>query len=175
MTEKIILDACCGGRMFWINKNNENVVFQDIRKEVLPLIEKYNRADFSVEPDVIGDFRKMNFADNSFKMVVFDPPHLFLGEKSWLKKKYGSLNETWYKDMKQGFNECWRVLDNYGTLIFKWNDGAINIKDIEPLFPVQPLIFNKLKVKENNTYWYVFMKIPEKSLSPKANEKEELK
>lgn len=30
---KKILDACCGSRMFWFDKNNENVVFMDNRQE----------------------------------------------------------------------------------------------------------------------------------------------
>lgn len=29
---KRILDACCGFRMFWFNKNNSDVVFMDKRK-----------------------------------------------------------------------------------------------------------------------------------------------
>lgn len=29
---KRILDACCGSRMFWFNKNNPDVVFMDKRK-----------------------------------------------------------------------------------------------------------------------------------------------
>lgn len=27
---KEILDACCGGKMFYFDKNNPNVLFQDI-------------------------------------------------------------------------------------------------------------------------------------------------
>lgn len=32
-----------------------------------------------VEPDVVGDFRDIPFEDNTFNMVVFDPPHLLKG------------------------------------------------------------------------------------------------
>lgn len=31
-TVKPILDACCGGKMFYFDKNDERVLFQDIRK-----------------------------------------------------------------------------------------------------------------------------------------------
>lgn len=31
MNKKIILDACCGSRMFWFDKKNPYVLFQDIR------------------------------------------------------------------------------------------------------------------------------------------------
>ena len=32
---KPILDACCGGRMFYFDKNNPNVLFADIRNQKL--------------------------------------------------------------------------------------------------------------------------------------------
>ena len=31
MTNRTILDACCGGKMFYFNKNDDRVLFQDIR------------------------------------------------------------------------------------------------------------------------------------------------
>ncbi len=159
--KKYILDVCCGGRMFWKNKKHPNAVFQDIRKDVLPLKEQYS-MNFSVEPDVIGDYRNMEFKDKSFKLVIFDPPHLFLNKSAWMAKKFGTLKDTdWKEDLKRGFSECWRVLDDYGTLVFKWNDNCLDIKEIRPFFPKEPIIFNRVKTKENLTYWFVFFKIPE--------------
>lgn len=35
MCSKLILDACCGSRMFWFNKTNPLTTFMDIRDEVL--------------------------------------------------------------------------------------------------------------------------------------------
>ncbi len=35
---KPILDACCGSRMFWFDKNNPNVEFCDNR--IVPLIRR---------------------------------------------------------------------------------------------------------------------------------------
>lgn len=32
MKEKLILDACCGGRMFWFNKKHPNALYVDQRK-----------------------------------------------------------------------------------------------------------------------------------------------
>jgi len=167
--EKFIIDVCCGGRMFWKNKNHPNVIYQDIRKDVLPLKEQYG-MNFSVEPDVIGDFRKMVFADKSFKMVIFDPPHLMLNKTAWMAKKYGTLKDTDYKaDIQAGFKECWRVLDDYGTLIFKWNDQYVTIKEIKPFFPDEPLIFNRIGTKGKSTYWFVFMKIPKNIIAQNKN------
>lgn len=159
MENKYILDVCCGGRMFWENKKHPNAVFQDIRKDVLPLKKQYG-MNFTVEPDVIGDFRKMDFEDKSFKMVIFDPPHLFMNKTAWMAKKYGTLKGIdWKEDLKKGFKECWRVLDNFGTLIFKWNDQELNIKEIRPLFPAEPIIFNRVGTKGKRTYWFVFLKL----------------
>ena len=70
--EKYILDVCCGSRMFWFDKNNDKVVFMDNR--VLHDILCDGRK-LDIEPDVVGDFRNIPFEDNTFHMVVFDPPH----------------------------------------------------------------------------------------------------
>lgn len=31
MKEKLILDACCGSRMFWFDKEEEHTIYGDIR------------------------------------------------------------------------------------------------------------------------------------------------
>lgn len=108
-----------------------------------------------IEPDIVGDFRNIPFDDNTFNMVVFDPPHLLkVGEKSWLAKKYGKLSETWQADLKQGFDECMRVLKPNGTLIFKWNEQQIKLKEILELIDYEPLFGNK----RSDTHWLTFMK-----------------
>lgn len=171
MQGKFILDACCGGRMFWENKNHPNAVYQDIRKDVLPLKEQYG-MNFSVEPDIIGDFRKMVFEDKQFKLVIFDPPHLMLNKTAWMAKKYGTIKDTDFEaDLQAGFKECWRVLDDYGNLIFKWNDQSVAIEKIKPFFPDEPIIFNRVGTKGKSTYWFVFMKIPssEQPIAPNQN------
>lgn len=79
-----ILDACCGSRMFWFDRENPNVVFMDNRQCCTTLCDG---RTLKVDPDVIGDFRNIPFADESFRMVVFDPPHLInAGEnRGWRK------------------------------------------------------------------------------------------
>jgi hypothetical protein len=103
----------------------------------------------------------MDFPDNSFKLVVFDPPHLLQGRgSSWLVKKYGFLSkETWREDLTMGFKECWRVLEDYGVLIFKWNEESVPIKEILKLVPAQPL-FGHPTAKHGKTLWFTFMKFP---------------
>ena len=109
-----------------------------------------------VKPDIIADFRNIPFDDNTFSMVVFDPPHLLkVGENSWLAKKYGKLSDTWPQDLKQGFNECMRVLKPYGTLIFKWNEQQIKLSEVLKCFSYKPIFGNK----RADTHWLVFMKV----------------
>ena len=148
-----ILDACCGSRMFWFDRENQNVVFMDNRQCCKTLCDG---RTLNIDPDVIGDFRNIPFEDGSFRMVVFDPPHLVrAGENSWLAQKYGKLDkETWRDDLKQGFNECFRVLAPNGFLIFKWNEDQIKVTEVSKLFPVQPLFGQR----GGKTHWLVFMK-----------------
>jgi ubiquinone/menaquinone biosynthesis C-methylase UbiE len=150
---KPIIDVCCGSKMFWFDKENEKVIFMDNRQFEDTLCDG---RKLIINPDVLGDFRHIPYEDNSFKMVVFDPPHLIkVGEKSWLAKKYGKLNETWASDIKQGFNECMRVLDCNGVLIFKWNEEQIKLKQILDAIDYKPLFGDR----RGKTHWLVFMKI----------------
>ena len=147
-----ILDACCGSRMFWFDKENPDVTFMDCRQyyEKLP-----TGHVIDVDPDIVGDFRDMPFEDDVFDMVVFDPPHLIhAGESSWLAKKYGRLDELWPEDIRQGFAECMRVLRPAGTLIFKWNEDQIPLSEVLEAIGEQPLFGNK----RSKTHWLVFMK-----------------
>jgi SAM-dependent methyltransferase len=153
---KEIIDVCCGSRMFWFNKQNPNVIFNDIRKEEHILCDG---RKLKINPDTQHDFRKLPYKNNSFSLVVFDPPHLKqLGKNSWMAKKYGVLSENWEKDLKKGFDECWRILKKNGVLIFKWNEQQIRIKEILKIFGKQPLFGHPTKQK-GQTKWMCFMKI----------------
>jgi hypothetical protein len=161
LNEKVILDACCGPRMFWFTKEHPKVLYQDIREEAQGYI--LSRPSYEVRPDIRADFKNMPYPNKSFKMVVFDPPHLFNGgETGWQVQKYGLLNKkTWKDDIRQGFIECWRVLDDYGTLVFKWNEEQVGIRQVLELFPERPL-FGHPTARSGKTKWCVFMKFPEK-------------
>jgi hypothetical protein len=157
-TNAKILDACCGSKMFWFNKDNPDVLFCDKRELSDTLCDG---RSLEVNPDVICDFTNLPFSDNQFKIVVFDPPHLLkIGETSWMAKKYGKLDENWPTMIKQGFDECLRVLDVWGTLIFKWSENQITVKEILNAIGVEPLFGHK-SGKLNNTHWMCFMKFPE--------------
>ena len=156
---KIILDACCAGRGFWFDKENPHVLFAD-RRVMEPVIVgngENGRIRKSI-PEKVMDFRNMDIESESFKMVVFDPPHLFVGENSFMAKCYGSLDkQTWREDISKGFSECFRVLETHGTLIFKWNESDIPLKEILKLAPYKPL-FGHTTGRQAKTIWMSFMK-----------------
>ena len=154
---KKILDVCCRSRMFWFDREHKNALFMDNRELEDVLCDG---RKLEIKPDILGDFRKMDFPDESFQLVVFNPPHLLrAGEKSWIAKKYGKLNpETWQEDLKKGFSECFRVLKEDGILIFKWNEDQIKLSEILKLSEYKPLFGNR----RSKTHWIVFMKIKER-------------
>lgn len=76
MSDKKILDACCGGRMFWFNKSHPDVLYIDKRIVEAKYVGKgKNSRIFECNPDRQMDFRNMDLPDNTFNLVVFDPPH----------------------------------------------------------------------------------------------------
>ena len=77
-----ILDACCGSKLFWFDKENSFTTYMDIREENYEICGK----KINVKPDVVADFRNMPFDDSTYDLVVFDPPHLkWAGQKSIMK------------------------------------------------------------------------------------------
>lgn len=153
--DKRVLDVTAGARMMWFDKHNPDVVFTDIRTDSLILCD--GRA-LNVHPDIEVDFRNLPFTDKSFYLVVFDPPHLEkLGQKTWMAQKYGVLLPTWETDIKQGFDECMRVLKPNGVLIFKWNEAQVNLNKVLDIIGVQPL-FGHTSGKHGKTKWMTFMK-----------------
>lgn len=154
-TDKKILDATCGSRMMWFDKNNPEALFADKRNESHVLCD--GRA-LEINPDLEINFTDMPFNNAVFNLVVFDPPHLNkLGKNSYMAKKYGVLEPTWEIDIKAGFEECWRVLKPNGVLIFKWNENQIKVNRIIKLLPQKPL-FGHPSGRHGQTIWMTFMK-----------------
>ena len=156
-----ILDACCGGKMMWFDKHHPNTLYIDHRTAPKGHIKYEEAKNHEVSPDVIMDFRNLSFPDNQFKLVVFDPPHILRnGANGYQVAKYGFLTKaTWESDLRRGFNECYRVLDNYGTLIFKWSEVDIPVSKIIEVIQKEPLFGHK-SGKQSKTHWLCFMKIP---------------
>jgi len=154
---KLILDPASSMRSFYFDKEDSRVVFGDIRKDETHLLT--NGQTITIKPDQVMDFRAIPYPDESFQCVVFDPPHMLgLSEKSWMRKKYGVLDDnTWQDDIRQGFAECFRVLKPHGTLIFKWNEVSILLKDILALTDQKPVLGHP-SGKRMGTHWVLFIK-----------------
>ena len=155
-TGKRVLDVACGSKMFWFDRNHPDVEFCDNR--TVERHEYYPHRYMEVTPDTVCDFTALPFADGSYKLVVFDPPHLTrAGATSWMAKKYGCLQGNWRDMLRKGFDECFRVLDQDGVLIFKWSEVQVPLREILSLSPYPPL-FGHRSGKSMNTHWICFMR-----------------
>jgi SAM-dependent methyltransferase len=158
-----ILDACCGGRMWWWDKAHPLAVYMD--KRVAPHGSRPGRPNWNCTPDILGDFREMPFEDDSFRLVVFDPPHIVRDIDGDLTIQYGRLDSaTWQDDIRRGFAECWRVLKPGGTLVFKWAGSLDGVKESFPTTPIVGTRSLRTASKKGGlgTRWIVFYK-PEES------------
>ena len=161
-TNKKVLDATCGSRTMWFDKNDDRAIFVDRRTVDNEVIwENKNGKDqrvLNIHPDVIADFTDLPFADDTFWHIVFDPPHMTqLTESSWMAKKYGKLNSDWKTVIHDGFWECMRVLKPNGTLIFKWCEVDIPTSKIVDAIGCKPLYGHK-SGKQQHTHWMAFVK-----------------
>jgi len=163
--DKVILDACCGGRQMWhrSNKEHPNALYMDIRQTERGCIEQ--QPNFQVKPDIIGDYRDMRgIPSNTFWHIAWDIPHIIKWTSGLITTKYGALSqgsENWQDDLRRGFEEIYRVLKMHGTLVFKYNDLNIKASEMLSNFPVDPLYGALTKKGVNNTFFFVFMKLPE--------------
>ena len=122
-----VLDPACGGRMFWFDKVDSRVLFGDVRDESWELCDGRR---FDVKPDMLMDYRDLPFPDETFRMVVLDPPHLRnAGETSYMAQKYGCLDQ----------------------------ETQIPVSQILKLTTYKPLFGNK-QPNRTGTHWIVFMK-----------------
>lgn len=163
--DKKILDVTCGSRSIWFDKNHPAAVYCDKRQETYKNVWKSNgghsERECVVSPDVVCDFTDLPFDDDSFSLVVFDPPHLMRGnDTAWLVKKYGRLDNNWPSMLHDGFQECMRVLKPDGVLIFKWSEYDIPAADVWKAIGEKPL-FGHHSGKKSNTFWACFMKLEE--------------
>lgn len=158
---KTILDVTCGDRTIWFQKHEPHTIYCDKRREEHEAVFGKNskRRHLVIDPDVQCDFTKLPFDDNSFSLVVFDPPHIKnLSEASWMRKSYGTLDDNWQTLIHDGFAECMRVLKSGGVLIFKWSDISISTREVIKAIGYEPL-FGHRSGRKMNTHWLCFMKM----------------
>lgn len=165
--DKRILDVTCGDRTIWFQKHEPHTVYCDKRREewdgmfgkALNKDGKQKRRHLVIDPDIQCDFTALPFEDEQFSLVVFDPPHIAnLGESSWMRKSYGTLDDNWQKLIHDGFRECMRVLKPDGVLVFKWSDISYSTREVINAIGQEPL-FGHRSGKKMNTHWMCFMKL----------------
>ena len=142
--------------MFYFDKQSPSVLFGDARNVAKTLCD--GRA-LNVNPDLICDVTDLPFVDGAFHLVVFDPPHLTVGD-GWQVDKYGKLPSDWRTWMTKAFAECWRVLAPNGTLVFKWYEYRIKLSEVLACAPAKPLFGNRRPLA-SKTHWMVFFKCEE--------------
>jgi SAM-dependent methyltransferase len=155
-----VLDACCGSRMMWFDRKDPRALFIDKRQATYAKDRgteaTKGRSPIVVAPDIMADFTDMPFADGSFRLVVFDPPHVRdVAETSITFGCFGSLPNDWEALLRDGFRECFRVLCDDGVLVFKWAENDIPIMDVLELAPIRPLFGHR---SGKFTHWCVFIK-----------------
>jgi ubiquinone/menaquinone biosynthesis C-methylase UbiE len=159
-----ILDACCGPRMMWFDSKDTRALYIDKRAElhlIDPTAKRAGRRPRRIEiaPDIVASFTEMPFADESFRVVVFDPPHMegrrAGGPKGQFRRMYGALPNDWRATLRAGFSECFRVLKPHGLLVFKWAELSFGLANVLELTPHKPLFGHRIGV---HTHWCVFLK-----------------
>jgi hypothetical protein len=117
-----ILDMSAGNRAVWYNKSHADAVYVDIRPQV--------------RPGVVADSRNLPFADRTFDLVVFDPPHENFGASGNMSKNYGHHTAAQIRDIvARSAREAFRVSKHEALMAFKWNDCARKLADILVLMP----------------------------------------
>lgn len=66
---------------------------------------------------------------------------------------YGSFTD----EERSAFRECLRVLRPGGTLVFKWYEYHIPLKDVLACCPARPLLGNR-RPRTSKTHWVLFMR-----------------
>mgnify|MGYP002754226326 CR=1 FL=1 len=122
-----ILDACCGSKMFWFDREHKETVYMDNRTLDTTLCDG---RKLIVKPDVIADFRKMPFEDESFD-IIFHP-----------------VSNSYIEKVEPVFKECYRILKKGGILLCGLDIGTNYIVDEKEEKIINSLPFNPLVNEE---------------------------
>jgi SAM-dependent methyltransferase len=161
-----ILDATCGFKGIWYQKNHPFVTFMDRRKGTYDFdnpstLSRYRK--YKVNPDIVSEWKDAPFPDNYFDLVVFDPPHLIKTQGSKISnmmQAYGYLDKkTWRQDLKQGIKKLFDVLKPEGVFILKWCENSVKVDEIIKLCPYSPMFGSNTKSKGHTAnFWILFIK-----------------
>ena len=163
-----ILDATCGPKGIWYQKNHPFVTFMDKRNGVfnskISENTKFSSSRrYRINPDVISEWKKAPFPNNYFDMIIFDPPHLIVDRNKKppaLAIEYGCLYKDNYRQvLKEGINKLFDILKPEGVFILKWCENSIKVEDVLKLCPYKPLFGSNTKSKgHTQNFWICFLK-----------------
>ncbi len=86
LSDKKVLDVCCGPKGMWFDKQDERALYLDRRQEVHEHDGAVGYKRLEINPDIVGDFTDIKQPDESFYIVVFEPPNK-------KKNKLGDINK----------------------------------------------------------------------------------
>lgn len=162
-----ILDATCGPKGIWYQKNHPFVTFMDIRKGNIDnktkKIKFKDRRRYKINPDVVSEWKDAPFPDNYFDMIVFDPPHIITNRNkkiSALAAEYGCLYyDNWRNILQEGIKKLFSILKPEGIFILKWCENSVKVEEIIKLCPYPPLFGSNTKSKGHTAnFWILFLK-----------------
>lgn len=115
--EASVLDATYGLGRFWTRFRPDRLTTNDL--------------DVELATEFHDDFRKLNFGDGAFDVVVFDPPYGYRGTSRLASDKSYGLGEylsTAEREllMADGLAECARVTAPGGRLLMKCQDQSVS-------------------------------------------------
>ena len=143
-----IIDMSAGNRAVWFNKKHPDCIYIDIRE--------------SVNPDRVCDSRATGMNAGHFDLVVFDPPHVNLGEKSDMARTYGHFTTVEIRDIiRRTSQEAHRISKPEALMAFKWNDHSQKLEKVLALMPEwEPLFGHKTasRTKHSSSTVWVMLK-----------------
>lgn len=149
-----ILDMSSGNRAIWFNKRHPLATYIDIRE--------------SVEPDFVADSTDLAIMqDNTFDLIVFDPPHVNFGKNAKMSERYGHHTTEQIRSIIKGSGkEAHRVAKPNAFMAFKWNDHDQKLDSVLAMMPQwEPLFGQHLKNRggadaKSQSFWCLLRRLP---------------
>ena len=137
----------------WWDKDHPDALYVDRR--IVPPGSIVQQTMWQIEPDVAADFTALPFDDDSFALVVFDPPHATISPESITGMKYGTITDL--DEVIAGLRECYRVVIPSGFLVFKWAEAVFPVQKVLDRAEMTPM-FGHRTAKSGKTIWCLFRK-----------------
>ena len=107
----MILDAGCGNRAMWQHKDNSDIVFIDIEKQL------------TIKPDLFASNTTLPFTAESFDTVFFDPPFKWnCGDHPFFSFPNVQMRNAMYPDIKDNR----KVTGYYGIERYKTRSALVS-------------------------------------------------